>query len=158
MLTQRIGQCCFFLNTFPIMNSDEAWFVGPLGQTTELLQSLFCPLDWTTKPLQSFFSVGWIVQVILDRLFWSGSKYDCQVHICLKEPSSGRKCTKFWNLHLHQAQIQPNRGQWCWKEVALDPLSLSRAEDTHCPLQIHSEHTDDSGLFSFHMVSAPGKP
>lgn len=110
--------------------------------------------------------------MISDRLFWYGYKHDRQVHICLKEPNSGRKCTKFWNkrskwamcentlnLHLHQAQIQSNRGQWRWKEIALDHLSLSMAEDTHCSLLIHAEHTDGSGLFSFPKVklSVPRK-
>ncbi len=68
-------------------------------------------------------------------------------------------CENTLNLHLHQAQIQSNRGQLHWKEIVLDPLSLSMAEDLHCPLLIHAEHTDGSGLFSFQKVklSAPRK-
>lgn len=45
-------------------------------------------------------------------------------------------------------QIQSNWGQLRWKEIVLDPLLLSMAEDLHCPLLIHAEHTDGSGLFS----------
>lgn len=57
VLTHRVRQCSSSLNTFPVMNSDTAWFVGPLdNQTSSEFMSIGSdyqtrvPFNWLNCP------------------------------------------------------------------------------------------------------------